>query len=67
MTLETFVQIVNGRCPTGWRRGQFVFNTLHDMRPSIANAIRDTELDPFHHDERIPATLAYISETWGDL
>lgn len=35
------------------RRGQIHFNVLYIGHPSIANAIRGTEIDPFHDDSRI--------------
>lgn len=37
-----------------WRRGQTYFNVLHQMRPSLANKIRGTNLDPFYTDRIAP-------------
>lgn len=38
---------------THMRRGQVHFVVLHIGHPSIANAIRGTEVDPFYDDKRI--------------
>lgn len=65
MTLETFTLIVNGPHRRGWRRGQYLFNTLNEVRPDIAEAIRGTDVDPFYTDHRIPAAMARIAELWG--
>ena len=34
-----------------WRRGQALFNALHGVHPELANAVRGTPADPFHHDD----------------
>lgn len=64
MTFAAFLQALGVRCPDGQRRGQFIFNALNDVRPDLVDAIRGTELDPFHDDDRIRATIAHISEKW---
>lgn len=40
-----------------WRRGQAMFNALHEIDPALANHLRSTPADPFYRDERIGAFL----------
>lgn len=49
-----------------WRKGQTMFNVLLDLRPDIAERIRDTELDPFHRDEVVPKLLDWLKEQLTD-
>lgn len=44
------------------RMGQALFNVLHDERPEYANAIRGTELDPFHSTSLPAETLCWIEQ-----
>ena len=44
------------------RAGQAVFNALAAVDPAAAEWVRGGDLDPFHHDDRIPALLAW----WRD-
>jgi len=46
------------------RSGQYLFNFLYHSRPEIADAIRDTECDPFYDDTRIPLAINRILELW---
>ena len=46
--------------PKEWRKGQAYFNILRVMHEEIAEEIRGTEFDPFHHDDRIPALEEYL-------
>lgn len=45
-----------------WRLGQAYFNTLHDMRPDLADKIRGTWLDPFYSNGAIPHFLGWLIE-----
>ena len=47
-----------------WRLGQAVFNTLHELRPRLANQIRGTNLDPFNNDDRLPAFYKHVEKNW---
>lgn len=49
------------------RFGQVYFNCLWEFRPSIANAIRATEFDPFHKDEVHPSVHVHIEELWNEM
>ena len=44
------------------RRGQSLYNHLHDINPELANSINNTELDPFYVQSRIPTFLEFILE-----
>lgn len=46
------------------RKGQCLFNFLYDIQSELANNIRGGDLDCFHSDRKIPATLKYIKEKW---
>ena len=39
--------------PPSQRPGQAAFNALYASHPAVADAIRGTDADPFHHDERL--------------
>lgn len=49
------------------RFGQVYFNCLWEFRPSIANAIRATEFDPFHKDEVHPSIHVHIEGLWNEM
>lgn len=40
------------RTHADWRRGQALFNALHQMHPQLADQIRGGDADPFHDDSR---------------
>lgn len=46
------------------RKGQFLFNLLHDVRPDVANNLRGSMFDCFYNDVRIPAFLAWAKKVW---
>lgn len=48
----------------GWREGQALFNTLYDIRPSLADRTRATDIDPFFKDSNIAAFLQFVIERW---
>lgn len=49
------------------RFGQVYFNCLWEFRPSIANAIRATEYDPFHKMEVHPSIHVHVEELWNEM
>ncbi len=49
------------------RYGQTYFNCLWEFRPSIANQIRATEMDPFHLSEVPPLTHVHVQELWDQM
>ena len=46
------------------RYGQVYFNSLWEFRPTIANKIRATKMDPFHRDEVHPDVHVYVENEW---
>jgi hypothetical protein len=45
------------------RRGQALFNVLHDIRPDLAEMVRGTDIDPFYaqpDDHRIQAFTQWM-------
>jgi hypothetical protein len=50
------------------RRGQALFNTLHEHRPELANRIRATPTDPFYatglSDPKYISAIEYIAKNW---
>lgn len=48
------------------RAGQFFFNLLYEKRPEIANWIRGSFHDPFHHDEVHPETHRVCEGLWDN-
>lgn len=44
------------------RKGQALFNVLHEERPEMALAVLATPLDPHRHDYYPSDTLAWIEE-----
>lgn len=65
--LVNSVLIVQISQPTDkqWRRGQAYFNVLHDVRPDLAEKVRNTPMDPFHDDARLPQFFAWVCLHWG--
>lgn len=49
------------------RRGQALFNHLHDVRTDLAERIRGTNLDPFYDDSRLDDTLTWLHQQWIPL
>lgn len=47
-----------------WRRGQALFNTLNEVHPDLAEALRCSTANPFYDDERAPHAMAWIAENW---
>lgn len=45
----------------GLRKGQVLFNKLHEINPELANSLRGSVVDPFYRDERIPAFLSEVA------
>ncbi len=70
MTLAEFynkVEQYHQDHPT-YRRGQALFNVLHEVRPELANKIRATPTDPFHStgagDPKYVSAVEYIARNW---
>jgi hypothetical protein len=65
MTFEEYVTKCSKMTPeqSGQRRGQFYSNTLHGIRPDLANAV-PFEVDPFYFDRNIPAFLDFVGSNW---
>lgn len=42
------------------RLGQALYTHLHNTRKEYADAVFDTELDPFYDDARVPAFLDHL-------
>jgi len=61
---EYMIAIGQKEKPRNWRYGQFLFNTLYDMYPEVANEIRGTDKDPFYADkatdERVQKFFKYL-------
>lgn len=60
MNYRMFLAAVERRA-YGIRRGQEMFNLLHDHSPEYADTIRGGPADPYYHDARIPEFLALLS------
>ena len=48
-------------CPA-LRKGQSLFNALHDLNPELANSIRCGDIDPFYDDSRISLFLDWLDK-----
>lgn len=46
------------------RKGQFLFNSLHEYNKRLANKICGGEYDPFHNDEKIDIFIGYVYLNW---
>ena len=48
------------------RKGQLMFNILHEMYPDLAKEIKGSVIDPFFIDSNIPDFIKYIDSriTW---
>lgn len=58
-TFLTVVRVTQEFQPA-WREGQTVFNVLGVLRPDLADQVSLTELDTYHHDDRVPALLNWL-------
>lgn len=64
MPLRQYVTDAYANRPIDQRRGQWMFNLLARVRPSLAEKIRSGPLDPFYDDSRVDDFLAYVTEHW---
>jgi len=64
MTFHEFQKKAESNIPPRIRRGQNLFNVLHDIKPELANSIRGSEIDPFYHDKRIPLFYEWLYLNW---
>lgn len=66
MTFNEFIIRLYGKEKPEWSRlGQWAFNTLHEVKPVLANEIRGTKFDPFYQDSRIGDFLVEVAEKWS--
>ena len=61
---EYYQELATNR-PEWSRKGQHAFNALLDYFPEFAEEIRATQLDPFYHDERIPALFEELNQRFA--
>jgi hypothetical protein len=47
-----------------FRQGQSLYNFLHMVRPELAKAIVDSEMDPFYKDSNINRCLDFLMQNW---
>lgn len=52
--------------PLSWRKGQYAFNLLHEVRPLLAEMVRFAPFDPFNRDGVLPEFLTFVGENWVD-
>lgn len=66
MTLKAYIKLSERRrmLNRNERSGQAYFNTLADVRPSLAEEVRATTLDPFYDDANLAAFLVWVGEHW---
>ena len=50
--------------PNGQRFGQFLFNSLHKIRPDLANQFRGSYVDPFYNDRYVGDFLTEVGLAW---
>ena len=66
MTYEDYLDTVveeGVRYPTH-RRGQMLFNVLHEHRPDLSGQVRGTALDPFYTDAKVDTFLEFVERNW---
>lgn len=44
-----------------WRAGQAAWNAAHAAAPDLVEPLRGGDLDPFHHDDRVPAFVEEVT------
>jgi hypothetical protein len=63
-----YFDAISRTCRTGERYGQAMFNHLSEVRPELAEAVRGTEMDPFHvqriNDPRWDKFVEFIEMYW---
>ena len=70
MTTEEFIDKLSQRAyfmriqQPSWRRGQCLFNALHDLDAELADMIRGGPSDCFYRDDKIPR---FWLELFGDM
>lgn len=58
------VRSLNDATRTGYRAGQHAYNCLRSVRPDIANAIVNTDADPFYNNDNLDAFWKKVQELW---
>lgn len=67
MSFDQFQQSVVDSFPNGnTRYGQYWFNLLNAIRPSIADKIRGTVDDPYYLDRVPTRTEQIVATLWAD-
>lgn len=70
MTFQQYLSEVNKALYEyrSWRIGQAYFNVLHRVRPTLANHIRATRLDPFYLNTPLACQsfLDWLERHWND-
>jgi hypothetical protein len=68
VTYREFIQATIKRWvdlqPSDLRMGQFFYNSLHDVRPDLAERVAGTDDDPFYLDSRLPEFCGAIAWWW---
>lgn len=64
ISLLEFLALANQETPP-LRKGQRLFNLLHEHQPQLANQIRGTGLDPFYRENRLDDVVAWIACNWN--
>jgi hypothetical protein len=65
VTYEQYLAYCAEAATPEWRTGQTYFNVLYQVRPDLSEAIRCTNLDPYHNDTRLPAFLHWVETMWN--
>jgi hypothetical protein len=66
MKYEEFLGLVVRTMPKEHRLGQHYFNVLAELKPDIAQKLRDTPLDPFYKYSVSPDVEAAVRGSWGE-
>jgi hypothetical protein len=68
MTFAAWIKIAMQRhsfsARANQRTGQSLFNSLYEFRPDLADAIRNSHIDPFYKDENLNNFFRWIVEHW---
>ena len=58
-------ELVPHRIKDHQRRGQATFNSVYQLRPDLADAVRTTKNDPFYRDERLRDFWQEVARLWA--
>lgn len=66
MSYDEFVKEVDRTSQYfNWRYGQALMNMLHTVWPEKYTEIINLELDCYHRDDKVPATLKFLKLDWN--